>query len=148
MYFELLGYPCICVLSHDWLFATSWTEGFSVHGIFQTRVLESVAIFFPRGSSQPRCQTCISCIGRWILYHWATREALLLSKMGQSLEFSLISYFLCTSLHFLFQKYTFYRAFCLLHFIGGGRNKILFLTFIISLLTVVCLFVFSYRICW
>ena len=28
-----------------------------------------------RGSSRPRNQTCISCIGRQILYHWATREA-------------------------------------------------------------------------
>ena len=29
-------------------------------------------------SSQVRDQThisCVSCIGRWILYHWATREA-------------------------------------------------------------------------
>ena len=50
--------------------------GFSVHGISQTRVLEWVAISFSRGPSQPRDQTCISCIGRWILYHWTTREAL------------------------------------------------------------------------
>ena len=28
-----------------------------------------------RGSSQSRDQTCISCIGRQILYCWATREA-------------------------------------------------------------------------
>ena len=28
------------------------------------------------GSSQTRDQTCVSCIGRWILYHWATRKAL------------------------------------------------------------------------
>ena len=26
-------------------------------------------------SSQIRDRTCVSCIGRWILYHWATREA-------------------------------------------------------------------------
>ena len=30
----------------------------------------------PGGSSQPPDQTCVSCIGRSILYHWATREAL------------------------------------------------------------------------
>ena len=33
----------------------------------------------PMGSSQPRDQTCISfifCIGRWILYHYATWESL------------------------------------------------------------------------
>ena len=28
------------------------------------------------GSSWIRDQTHVSCIGRWILYHWATREAL------------------------------------------------------------------------
>ena len=34
-------------------------------------------LFYTRGSSQPRDWTqvsCISCIGRWILYHWATWE--------------------------------------------------------------------------
>ena len=49
--------------------------GSSVHGISQTRILEWVAISFPRGSSWPRdrsCVSCVSCIGRQILYHWAT----------------------------------------------------------------------------
>ena len=36
--------------------------GFSVHGIFQARVLEWVAISFSRGSSQPRNRTRVSCI--------------------------------------------------------------------------------------
>ena len=36
--------------------------GFSVYGIFQTRILEWVAISFCRGSFQPRYQTHISCI--------------------------------------------------------------------------------------
>ena len=49
--------------------------GSSIHGIFQTRVLEWVAISFSRGSSQPRDWICVSCIGRQILYHWATWEA-------------------------------------------------------------------------
>ena len=31
------------------------------------------------GSSWTRDQTCVSCIGRQILYHWATREAPILS---------------------------------------------------------------------
>ena len=30
---------------------------------------------FCRGSSPSRDLTCVSYIGRWILYHWATREA-------------------------------------------------------------------------
>ena len=36
-------------------------------------------LFFSRGSSGPRDWTwvsCVSCIGRRILYHWTTREAL------------------------------------------------------------------------
>ena len=46
--------------------------GSSVHGILQARILEWVAISSSRGSSQPRDQTCISCIGRQILYHSTT----------------------------------------------------------------------------
>ena len=41
----------------------------------QERILEWVAMPSSRGSLWPRDWTCISCIGRWILYHWATREA-------------------------------------------------------------------------
>ena len=48
----------------------------SVHGISQTTILEWVAISSSRGSSQPRDWTHIFCIGRQILYHLATREAL------------------------------------------------------------------------
>ena len=47
----------------------------SVHGISQARILEWVAISFSRGSSWLRDLTCISCLGRGILYHWATWEA-------------------------------------------------------------------------
>ena len=36
--------------------------GYSVHGIFQARILEWVAISFSRGSSRPRDQTCMSCV--------------------------------------------------------------------------------------
>ena len=49
-----------------------------VRGISQARILEQVAISFSRGSFQPRDRTCVSCIGRRILYHWATREARIL----------------------------------------------------------------------
>ena len=54
--------------------------GSSVHGLFQARILEWVAIFYSRGSSWPRDQThvsCISCIDRQILYlctTWETRD--------------------------------------------------------------------------
>ena len=52
------------------------SPGSSVHGILQARILEQVAISFPRRSFWPRDQTCISCPGRPILYHWATWEAI------------------------------------------------------------------------
>ena len=49
--------------------------GSSVHGIFQARVLEWVAISFSKGSSQPRDQTQVSrIIGRCFTVR-ATREA-------------------------------------------------------------------------
>ena len=48
----------------------------SVLGISQARILEWVAISSSRGSSWPRDGTQVSCIGRWVLYHWATWEAL------------------------------------------------------------------------
>ena len=53
--------------------------GSSVHGMLQAKILEWVAISSSRGSSSLRDRTCIfcvSCTGRWILYHCATREAL------------------------------------------------------------------------
>ena len=37
-------------------------SGSSVHGIFQARVLEWIAISFSRGSSRPRNRTQVSCI--------------------------------------------------------------------------------------
>ena len=45
--------------------------------IFQARILEWFAISSSRGSSQPRNWTLVSCVswvGRQILYHWATWE--------------------------------------------------------------------------
>ena len=44
-------------------------------GMSQAGILELIAIFFTRASPWPRDWTCVSCIGRQILYHWAIREA-------------------------------------------------------------------------
>ena len=70
---------CAQSFSHVRLFATSWTVACqtlpSVHGIFQARILEWVAIPFSGGSSWPRDRTCISCVscnGRQILDCCAT----------------------------------------------------------------------------
>ena len=52
-------------LSRVQLLVTPWTAalpGFSIHGIFQARVLEWIAISFSRGSSRPRNQTRVSRI--------------------------------------------------------------------------------------
>ena len=49
--------------------------GSSVPGISLARILEWATIFFSRGFSWPTDRTsvsCVSCIGRQILYHWAT----------------------------------------------------------------------------
>jgi len=43
--------------------------GSPVHGISQARTVKWTAIFFFRGTSQPKDQTHVSCIGRRILYH-------------------------------------------------------------------------------
>ena len=39
--------------------------GSSVHGLCQARILEWVAIFFSRGSFNPRDQTSVSCLAGW-----------------------------------------------------------------------------------
>ena len=54
-------HACARILSlHD--FMGSSQPGFSVHGNFQTRILEWVAISYSRGSSLPRDWTQVSCI--------------------------------------------------------------------------------------
>ena len=84
--------------------------GFFLHGISQARILEQVAISFSRGSSQPRdwtCISCISCIGRRILYHWVTGEALLITTpriMNKSFPLNAGSVFT----HFTFLPHTFH----------------------------------------
>ena len=47
----------------------------SVHGIFQAKILEWIAIPFSRGSSQPRNLTQVSCIAGRFLTIWATKES-------------------------------------------------------------------------
>ena len=51
-------------------------SGSSIHGIFQARVLEWIAISFSRGSSQPRNRTWVSRIAGRRFTVRATREAL------------------------------------------------------------------------
>ena len=60
--------------------------GFSIHGILQARILEWIAVSFSKGSSQPRDQTRVSCIGGRLFNLWATREAQLLLLLGASIH--------------------------------------------------------------
>jgi len=59
--------------------------GSSVHGIFQARILEQVAISSSRGSSQPRDPSNLNLLH---LPHWQA-EFLPLSNLGKSHRFSL-----------------------------------------------------------
>ena len=82
---------CVCVFSVAQLCLTPHDSmdcrlpGSFVHGIFQARILEWVAVSSFRGSSCLRDWTHVSCIswpGRQILYHWATWEALMYTCLG------------------------------------------------------------------
>ena len=99
-----------CVFSRAWLFFGCMDcspPGFSVHGIFQARILEWIAISSSKGSFQSRdwtCGSCSSCIGRWILYHWVAWEALFIWPVGKinhsTIVFILWSQWVLQLLHF------------------------------------------------
>ena len=56
--------------------------GSSIHGIFQARILERVAVSFSRGSSWPRDRTQVSRISGRCFTVWATREDPILTEAG------------------------------------------------------------------
>ena len=74
---------CVCACARSVVSvcdSLDWSPpGSSIRGIFQTRILGWVAISLSRASSWPRDRaqvSCISCTGRWILYHHTPWEAL------------------------------------------------------------------------
>ena len=72
-----LVYSCCCLVTQSCVtlfYPMDWTDC-SVHGILQAKILDWVAISSSRGSSWSREWTHMSCIGRWILDHWAAWEA-------------------------------------------------------------------------
>ena len=74
--FASLSSEPVKLLSCVWLFAIPWIvayQGSPIHGIFQARLLEWVAISFSRGSSWPRNQTQVSCIAGRRFTIWATK---------------------------------------------------------------------------
>ena len=58
----LCVYVCVCTVVSDLCNTMDCPPDFSVHGIFQARILEWVATSYSRGSSWPRDWICISCI--------------------------------------------------------------------------------------
>ena len=75
--------PCPTLQSHGLS-----PPGLSFHGVFQARILEWVAISYSRESSRFRdqtCVSCVSCIGRQILYRcaiWEVPKGLFKSPLG------------------------------------------------------------------
>ena len=74
--------PCVCCCTQLGLTLCepmdSSPPASFVHEISQARIMAWVAISYSRGSSWPRdwtCVSCISCIGRQILYHCTTWQA-------------------------------------------------------------------------
>ena len=66
------------LLSRVRLFVIPWTVAYQASlsmGFLQARILEWVTISFSRGSSRPRDQTWVSCIGGRRFNLWAIREA-------------------------------------------------------------------------
>ena len=73
---------CACSVTQSWPALCNTIDcslpSSSVHRILQVRILEWVAITSSRGSSWSRDWShvsCVSCIGRQILYYWATWDA-------------------------------------------------------------------------
>ena len=83
MYILIYTYMCVCTQSlNDVQLCDPMNcspPGSSLHGISQVRILEWVAISYSRGSSWPKDRTHVSCIGRWILYHWTTCKTIHIS---------------------------------------------------------------------
>ena len=82
-------YICTCALSRVGLWdpMDCSLPGSSVHGIFQARKLEWIAISSSRESSRPGDRThisCVSCICRRILYHRANLMLLLNNSWCQT----------------------------------------------------------------
>ena len=71
----------------------------SVHGIVQARTVDQVAISYLTQESY--CVSFISCIGRQILYHWATWEALYATSIIFKSCFHYFSEVMCDVSNFL-----------------------------------------------
>ena len=76
--------------------------GLSVHGIFQARILERVAIPFSRGYSWPWNRTCVSCLaGPFFTNEPPGKPSVLISLLSRTVSsayFCLVGYKNCTKM--------------------------------------------------
>ena len=129
--------------------------GFSIHGIFQARILEWVAISFSRGSSRPRNQTRVSCIAGRRFTLWASGKPLyvaltywfLFTRRGLRHRTSL-HMLTCTHIPFLVKCFrldlVFYSVALLtaLFVFFSGKLRVLYI-FWIQVRYVICKYAFS-----
>ena len=125
-----LGGCCYCLV------AQSYQTLLRPHGLahqaslfmgFPRQILEWVATSYSRGSLQSRDHPCVSCSGRKILYHWATREApfsfietLILYLLTYFSSFCLIWIYILEAMNCFL---TSFLAYLLLSFTGEQQNK-------------------------
>ena len=85
LWYRPLDLLCVCLVTQLcptlWDFMNCSPPGSSVHGILQARILEWVAIPFPRGSSQHKNQIQVSCIAGWFFTITVTRDAPVASEI-------------------------------------------------------------------
>ena len=91
------------LLSCAWLFATPWTVAHQAPlsmGFSQQGYWSGLPFSPPEGLPNPRPKrvfqthvSCVSCIGRQILYHWATWEAHIYHKFIWKLYWNYESFF-------------------------------------------------------
>ena len=122
-------------LSRVQLFGTPWDcslPGSSVHGIFQARVLEWVAMSFSRGSSRPRDWTWVSCTAGRRFTISATREGptgyLPMAKVSSERGFPFPCLYsgLLMSKSSKFYRGSIYQSFpCIVLFVSTWRNPYL-----------------------
>ena len=97
--------------------------GSSVHGIFQGKILDWVAVSFSRGSSWPRDQTQVSCIAGGRFTVWATTEGhvylsiyththTLFFRFPSHLDYQRILTRVPCALHYILISYLFYVVVC------------------------------------
>ena len=106
-----LQYSVCVLIAHSYLILFDLMDckpqGSSVHGIFQARILEWIAIYFSRGSIQLRDQTQVSCIAGRCFIIRATRED---PQYSVNIDFSL---------HWETETFV-WLTFCDVHFIAVG----------------------------